>query len=93
MPIIDVSQKSYRSLVRAAHKRGMSIDRYIQRVLNEDSDADDAPGDGNVGTETVKTQKLARPEVLSADALGELDTAKQAQVNTTDPEERLAGKL
>ena len=33
MPIIDVSQKSYRSLVKAAHKRGMSIDRFIQQTL------------------------------------------------------------
>jgi hypothetical protein len=37
MPIIDVSQKSYRSLVKAAHKRGMSIDRFIQATLNEES--------------------------------------------------------
>ncbi len=33
MPIIDVSQKSYRSLVKAAHQRGMSIDRFIQQTL------------------------------------------------------------
>ena len=33
MPIIDVSQKSYRSLVKAAHERGMSIDRFIQQTL------------------------------------------------------------
>ena len=33
MPIIDVSQKSYRSLVKAAHKRGMSIDRFIQQTF------------------------------------------------------------
>ena len=38
MPIIDVSQKSYRSLVKAAHKRGMSIDRFIQNSLEEDSE-------------------------------------------------------
>jgi hypothetical protein len=37
MPIIDVSQNSYRSLVKAAHKRGMSIDRFIQATLNEES--------------------------------------------------------
>ena len=36
MPIIDVSQKSYRSLVKAAHKRGMSIDRFIQRTFEND---------------------------------------------------------
>lgn len=30
MPIIDVSQNSYRALVKAAHKRGMSVDRFIQ---------------------------------------------------------------
>ena len=30
MPIIDVSQNSYRSLVKAAHECGMSIDRFIQ---------------------------------------------------------------
>ena len=36
MPIIDVSQKSYRSLVRAAHKRGMSIDRFIQKTFENE---------------------------------------------------------
>jgi hypothetical protein len=34
MPIIDVSQKSYRSLVKAAHKHGMSIDRFIQHSFS-----------------------------------------------------------
>lgn len=34
MPIIDVSQKSYRSLVKAAHKHGMSIDRFIQHSIS-----------------------------------------------------------
>jgi len=37
MPIIDVSQKSYRSLVKAAHKRGMSIDRFIQHSIDSSS--------------------------------------------------------
>lgn len=37
MPIIDVSQKSYRSLVKAAHKRGMSIDRFIQHSIESNS--------------------------------------------------------
>lgn len=60
MPIIDVSQKSYRSLVRAAHKRGMSIDRYIQRVMNEDSGADDA----KEAPETVPTPEPSLSEVL-----------------------------
>lgn len=46
MPIIDVSQKSYRSLVKAAHKRGMSIDRFIQHAFENDSgdlDAENSP--------------------------------------------------
>lgn len=30
MPIIDVSQSSYRALISAAHRRGMSVDRFIQ---------------------------------------------------------------
>ena len=30
MPIIDVSQSSYRALVIAAHRRGESIDRFIE---------------------------------------------------------------
>ena len=42
MPIIDVSQKSYRSLVKAAHKRGMSIDRFIQNSLEDDSEVNEA---------------------------------------------------
>jgi len=33
MPIIDVSQSSYRALVIAAHERGLSIDRFIQQAL------------------------------------------------------------
>ncbi|MDA0596207.1 MAG: hypothetical protein O2921_01100 [Chloroflexi bacterium] len=33
MSIIDVSQKSYRSLVKVAHKRWMSIDRFIQQTF------------------------------------------------------------
>ena len=41
MPIIDVSQKSYRALVIAAHKRGMSIDRYIQHTLEVVPEAPD----------------------------------------------------
>jgi hypothetical protein len=36
MPIIDVSQKSYRSLVKAAYKRGMSIDRFIQKTFESE---------------------------------------------------------
>jgi hypothetical protein len=36
MPIIDVSQKSYRSLVKAAHKRGMSVDRFIQKTFENE---------------------------------------------------------
>gem|GEM_PF-1487898 len=37
MPIIDVSQNSYRSLVKAAHERGMSIDRFIQGYFSSDT--------------------------------------------------------
>jgi len=38
MPIIDVSQKSYRFLVKAAHKRGVSIDRFIQQSFSSESE-------------------------------------------------------
>jgi len=58
MPIIDVSQKSYRALVIAAHKRGMSIDRYIQRtlkVLPEPPDGSQAP-EASANTEASGTR-------------------------------------
>jgi hypothetical protein len=57
MPIIDVSQKSYRSLVRAAHKRGMSIDRFIQNSLEEKSELEpqDKAAEPNIQSPVAET--------------------------------------
>jgi hypothetical protein len=52
MPIIDVSQKSYRSLVKAAHKRGMSIDRFIQHVFENDSPVHESEHSANTPSQT-----------------------------------------
>jgi|GEM_PF-1105067 post-segregation antitoxin (ccd killing protein) len=35
MPIIDLSEKSYCSLVKAARKLGMNIDRLVQQTLEK----------------------------------------------------------
>ncbi|MDP6667700.1 MAG: hypothetical protein QF357_09930 [Dehalococcoidia bacterium] len=37
MPNIDVSQNSYRALIRAAHRARMSLDRFIQYNYGEES--------------------------------------------------------
>jgi len=68
MPIIDVSQKSYRSLVKAAHKRGMSIDRFIQKTLED-------------GGSAVETEKLAPVIQFSATQHGDSvsETAPDSQ--------------
>jgi hypothetical protein len=60
MPIIDVSQKTYRSLVKAAHKRGMSIDRYIQAVARPQIGADGS----NPGVESEPKQPITAAPVL-----------------------------
>lgn len=59
MPIIDVPQKSYRSLVRAAHKHGMSIDRFIQHSCSGAPD----PQKGETPTETAVQNELSAPRV------------------------------
>ena len=59
MPIIDVSQKSYRSLVKAAHKHGMSIDRFIQQSFSGESE----PPKSEIPTETGVQNELPAPPV------------------------------
>ena len=44
MPVFDISQSSYRALVKAAHRRGMSVDRFIQRRFARENYAPDASG-------------------------------------------------
>ncbi|MBN4074220.1 hypothetical protein JYT27_00165 [bacterium AH-315-D21] len=53
MPIIDVSQNSYRALVKAAHKQRMSIDRFIQHRLAENADASSLKGTVRTGMAAV----------------------------------------
>ncbi len=77
MPIIDVSQKSYRSLVRAAHERGMSIDRFIQHVIENDFKA------GNVDklVEFTADQTTIHQRQITA----ERRTALSSTSSTIDP--------
>ena len=52
MPILDVSHSSFRALVKAAHQRGMSVDRFIQYRFVRQTDApdvDDAIDAGEIG--------------------------------------------
>jgi len=58
MPIIDVSQNSYRSLVKAAHERGMSIDRFIQAHFSTDSVLNDAPSKSEFESKSVPQSNL-----------------------------------
>jgi len=67
MPIIDVSQNSYRSLVRAAHKRGMSIDRFIQNSLENDSELDQ-PSETVEPNKAVPTAELPPTPIQFAPA-------------------------
>ena len=64
MPIIDVSQKSYRSLVRAAHKHGMSIDRFIQHKISVGSEPQKS--ETSIGS-AVQNELPAQPALFSAD--------------------------
>lgn len=57
MPIIDVSQKSYRALVIAAHKRGMSVDRFIQHSIEKELDN----SEDQVPTETASPPVADQP--------------------------------
>ena len=41
MPVLDVSHNSFRALVKAAHERGMSVDRFIQHRFARQSDTPD----------------------------------------------------
>ena len=66
MPIIDVSQSSYRALVKAAHQRGMSIDRFIRHRIAPQSEL---PG---VNASNVEVETAAgRPERTKASAEGQ----------------------
>lgn len=55
MPVIDVSQSSYRALVIAAHRRGMSIDRFIESRFGRDADPQHA-------NETIDADELGAVE-------------------------------
>ncbi len=77
MPIIDVSQKSYRTLVRAAHSRGMSIDRFIQVAFDgvgEDSGSRTTLPANNISSfsvemfPSVSTPELPRTHSVPATA-------------------------
>ena len=61
MPIIDVSQKSYRSLVKAAHKLRMSIDRFIQQPFESSA------SEVEIDKESVLIQFSASPRSDSAE--------------------------
>jgi len=64
MAVIDVSQKTYRSLVKAAHERGMSIDRFIQLTLDKSENADKAELNQSViefATEPLQTSGSETP--------------------------------
>ena len=61
MPIIDVSQKSYRSLVKAAHKLRMSIDRFIQQPFESSA------SEVKIDKESVLIQFSASPRSDSAE--------------------------
>ena len=49
MPIIDVSQHTYRTLLKAAHSQGMSVDRFIQLKFGENAKTTEV---ADVGRET-----------------------------------------
>ena len=51
MPVIDISQSSYRTLVKAAHQRGLSIDRFIERHIAPDSGSMKA--NGTIGADEI----------------------------------------
>jgi len=47
LPIIDVSQNSYRALIKAAHKRGLSVDRFLQQAFESMADQTDVANDAD----------------------------------------------
>lgn len=49
MPVLDVSHSSFRALVKAAHERGMSVDRFIQHRFARQSDTPDVNDAINAG--------------------------------------------
>ena len=59
MPIIDVSQQSYRTLVKAAHKHGMSIDRFIQHSFSGEAE----PEESESPTKSPVQNELPAPPV------------------------------
>ncbi len=49
MPIIDISQNSYRALVTAAHRQRMSVDRFIQHRFARETVVSDENAAVNAG--------------------------------------------
>ena len=54
MPVLDVSHSSFRALVKAAHERGMSVDRFIQHRFARRTETPAVNCANNLG-ETVPT--------------------------------------
>ena len=80
MPIINVSQKSYRSLVRAAHKHGMSIDRFIQHRFSGATD----PQKGETPSETAAQNELPAPQARFVADNAALSSERRLAVPQTD---------
>ena len=80
MPIIDVSQNSYRSLVKAAHECGMSIDRFIQAHFSTDSVLNDAHSTSEFESKSVPRSNLVDFPLVT----------DQIEANTEPPETQRA---
>ncbi len=66
MPVIDVSQKSFRTLVQAAHKHGMSVDRFIQYRFAPKTDEPDM-NDATAPREVATAEFSATPARVHTD--------------------------
>ena len=97
MPIIDVSQSSYRALVIAAHRRGMSVDKFIQQNLVENaagSGVDDA-GTGESGNPSQKSGQSSviyfenpAPGAVTERVVAKIGPGAELPLETLEPSER-----